>query len=141
MVTGRPNPITPPSQRWFLPLFLGLSLPSLVHAQEWQRVIQLNGAAGAQLPTAPFVSNTKVYYAVASAGNALLTIQASKGVFRSTDGGATWNQAVDGIPGVVDSPLVGGRTWNGSDVVGLPDGTAFAVSDGRLYRSRDAGLT
>ncbi len=97
--------------------------------------------AGAQLPTAPFVSNTKVYYAVASTGNALLTIQASKGVFRSTDGGATWNQAVNGIPGVVDSPVVGGRTWNGSDVVGLPDGTAFAVSDGRLYRTRDAGLT
>lgn len=83
----------------------------------------------------------KTYYALASAGDALLTIQASKGVFRSTNGGATWSQAVNGIPGVVDSPLVGGRTWNGTDVVGALDGTAFAVSDGRLYRSRDGGAS
>ncbi|MFM8359471.1 MAG: hypothetical protein ACKOET_13060, partial [Verrucomicrobiota bacterium] len=98
-------------------------------------------AAGAQLPTAPFVNNAKIYYGVASAGSALLTVQASKGVFRSADGGLTWAQAVNGIPGVPDSPLVGGRTWNGSAVAGLPDGTAFAVSDGRLYRSRDTGLS
>lgn len=104
-----------------------------------------NGAtwvsAGEPLPTAPFVNFAKTYYALASAGDALLTVQASKGVFRSTDGGATWSQAVQGIPGVVDSPLVGGRTWNASDVVGLPDGTAFAVSDSRAYRSRDGGAT
>ncbi len=98
-------------------------------------------SSGDQLPTAPFVGFAKTYYAVASAGNALLTIQASKGVFRSTDGGATWSQAVSGIPGVVDSPLVGGRSWNGTDVVGAADGTAFAVSDARLYRSRDGGAT
>ncbi len=98
-------------------------------------------SAGGQLPTAPFVGFVKTYYALASAGDALLTIQASKGVFRSTNGGATWSQAVNGIPGVVDSPLVGGRTWNGTDVVGALDGTAFAVSDGRLYRSRDGGAS
>lgn len=96
-------------------------------------------AVGGQLPSPPFIGFAKTYYALASAGDALLTVQASKGVFRSTDGGTTWTQAVDGIPGVVDSPLVGGRSWNGSDVVGAPDGTAFAVSDGRLYRSRDGG--
>jgi len=98
-------------------------------------------AAGEGLPTAPFINFAKTYYAVASAGNALLTVQASKGVFRSTDGGATWTQAVNGIPGVVDSPLVGGRTWNATDVVGMPDGTAFAISDSRLYRSRDGGAS
>ena len=98
-------------------------------------------AAGEGLPTAPFVNFAKTYYAVASAGDALLTVQASKGVFRSTDGGATWNQAVNGIPGVVDSPLVGGRTWNAGDVVATPDGTAFVVSDSRLYRSRDGGAS
>lgn len=98
-------------------------------------------SAGESLPTLPFVGNLKTYYAIASAGDALLTVQASKGVFRSTDGGATWTQAVNGIAGVVDSPLVGGRTWSGSDVVGAGDGTAFAVSDGRLYRSRDGGAS
>ena len=97
--------------------------------------------AGAQLPTARFVTNTKVYYAVASAGEALLTIQPYRGVFRSTDGGTNWTESINGIPGVVDSPIVGGRTWNGTDVTGLPDGTAFAVSDGRLYRSRNGGAS
>ena len=104
-----------------------------------------NGATwtsvGEALPSPPFVTVAKTYYAIASAGDALLTIQAAKGVFRSTDGGVTWAQAVNGIPGVADSPLVGGRTWSGSDVVGAPDGTAFAVSDGRLYRSRDGGAS
>jgi hypothetical protein len=98
-------------------------------------------AAGEGLPTAPFVNFAKTYYAVASAGDALLTATAVRGVFRSTDGGATWAQAVNGIPGVVDSPLVGGRSWSGTDVVGAADGTAFAVSDGRLYRSRDGGAS
>lgn len=98
-------------------------------------------SAGEQLPTMPFVGNTKTYNAVASAGNALLTVQVSKGVFRSTDGGTTWAQAVNGIPGVVDSPLVGGRSWSGSDVVGAADGTAFAAVDSRLYRSRDGGAS
>lgn len=98
-------------------------------------------AAGEQLPTAPFIGFAKTYYAIASAGDALLTVQASRGVFRSVDGGANWAQAVNGIPGVVDSPLVGGRSWVGHDVVGAPDGTAFAVVDGRLYRSRDGGAS
>lgn len=98
-------------------------------------------AAGDQLPTLPFLGTTKTYYAIASAGHALLTVQASKGVFRSTDGGLTWTQAVNGIPGVPDSPLVGGRTWNATDVIGRADGTAFAVSDGRLYLSRNAGAS
>lgn len=98
-------------------------------------------AAGEGLPTAPFVNFAKTYYAVASAGDALLTATAVRGVFRSTDGGATWSQAVNGIPGVVDSPLVGGRSWGGTDVVGTPDGTAFAISDSRLYRSRDGGAS
>ncbi len=98
-------------------------------------------AAGEGLPTAPFVNFAKTYYAVASAGDALLTATAVRGVFRSADSGATWAQAVNGIPGVVDSPLVGGRSWNATDVLGAPDGTAFAISDSRLYRSRDGGAT
>lgn len=98
-------------------------------------------SAGEQLPTMPFLGNTKTYNAIASAGNALLTVQASKGVFRSTDGGSTWAQAVNGIPGVVDSPLVGGRSWSATDVVGADDGTAFVISDNRLYRTRDGGAS
>jgi len=98
-------------------------------------------ASGTSLPTLPFVGFAKTYYAVASAGDALLTVEATRGVFRSTDGGATWSQSVSGISGVANSPLVGGRTWTGHDVVGAPDGTAFAVVDSRLYRSRDGGAT
>lgn len=96
-------------------------------------------AVGESLPTAPFVGFAKTYYALASAGEALLTVEATRGVFRSTDGGAHWAPAVNGIPGNLESPLFGGRTWNGIDVVGRPDGTAFAVVDGQVYRSRDAG--
>ncbi len=97
--------------------------------------------AGEALPTVPFVGFVKTYYAIASAGNALLTVEGIRGVLRSTDGGVTWAQSVNGIPGVANSPLVGGRTWTGHDVVGSSDGTAFAVVDSRLFRSRDAGAS
>lgn len=104
-----------------------------------------NGASwssvGSQLPSPPFVGIAKTYYALADAGSALLTVQAHQGVFRTTDGGANWSQAVNGISGVPDSILVGGRSWNGSDVVARPDGTAFAVVDGITYRSLDAGAS
>lgn len=98
-------------------------------------------AAGAQLPTIPFVNFTKTYYAIASSGNALLVAEPYRGVFRSTDGGATWSQAVNGIPGVVNSPLVGGRSWAGTDVTGSADGTAYAVVDNHAYLSRDSGAS
>jgi uncharacterized delta-60 repeat protein len=98
-------------------------------------------AVGDQLPTVPFVGFTKTYYAIASSGNALLVAEPYRGVFRSTDGGATWSQAVNGIPGVVNSQLVGGRSWAGTDVVGSADGTAYAVVDNKAYRSRDGGAS
>ncbi|MCC6235789.1 MAG: hypothetical protein IT580_24345 [Verrucomicrobiales bacterium] len=98
-------------------------------------------ASGTDLPTVPFIGFAKTYYAVASAGGALLTVEATRGVHRSIDGGQTWTQSVKGIPGVANSPLVGGRTWTGHDIVGAADGTAFAVVDSRLYRSRDAGAS
>lgn len=96
-------------------------------------------SAGAQLPTIPFVGFTKTYYAVAAGGGALLTVESTRGVFRSTDGGGTWNQAVQGMPGVANSPLFGGRTWSGTDVVGTPDGTAYAAVDNQLFRTANGG--
>jgi uncharacterized delta-60 repeat protein len=98
-------------------------------------------AVGGGLPTPPFVGFAKTYYAIASAGDALLTVEATRGVFRSIDGGSTWVQSVTGIPGVANSPLLGGWTWNGVDVAGQADGTAFAVVDSRVFRSRDGGAT
>jgi uncharacterized delta-60 repeat protein len=98
-------------------------------------------AVGEQLPSPPFVGIAKVYNAVASAGDALLTVQGVRGVFRSADGGTNWTQSVAGIPGVANSPLVGGTTWGATDVHGSPDGIAFAVSDSRVFRSLDSGLS
>ncbi len=97
-------------------------------------------SVGNSLPAVPYTA-TKTYYAVASAGDALLTVEPFRGVFRSIDGGASWSQAVNGMAGVLNSPLVGGTTWSGTDVTGAPDGTAFAAVDNNLYRSRDGGAT
>jgi hypothetical protein len=99
-----------------------------------------NGFVGAGLPDAlfdvgisPMAGGSQTLLAVAQSS------EAKVGVYRSTDGGATWTQALKGVD------HTSAWIWSGSRFVFSPnwaiDKAVFIVLRGQLYKSANAGAS
>ncbi|MFT5435150.1 MAG: photosystem II stability/assembly factor-like uncharacterized protein, partial [Myxococcota bacterium] len=109
--------------------------------ENWEHVLFLNDSTGASdLTINP--NNPRELYAGMWRGErkpwALMSGGAEGGVYKSNDGGDTWNKLAGGLPegivgkvGVTVSPANGDRVW----------AILEAEPEGGVYRSDDAGVT